>query len=362
MLRYVIRRLLQSIPIFFGITILSYLLMSLTPGGPLGALAFGNPKLKPEQQQKLAIRLGIKDPVPVQYLRWLIGDDWMRRDTDGDGIADTSVLIPLDADGDGEAETPGERRGILRGDFGFSFFNNRKVIDVLMEKLPATLELNIASLIVGMTVGVMIGVMAAVRKGGWFDNSTRVLAVVFNAIPTFWLGLLLLVMFAIWLKDTPLELPLGGRCKVTLDDSCPPLFQRISYMILPVFVLSTGLIAGYSRYMRASMLDIISQDYIRTARAKGLGFQRVWFLHALRNALIPIATFLGPTITGLLGGSVIIEKVFNYAGVGLVTIAAFTQRDYPVVMAVTIYAAIATILGYLLSDILYAWIDPRIRY
>jgi len=362
MLRYVICRLLQSIPIFFGITILSYLLMSLTPGGPLGALAFGNPKLKPEQQQKLAIRLGIKDPVPVQYLRWLIGDDWMRRDTDGDGIADTSLLIPLDADGDGEAEMPGERRGILRGDFGFSFFNNRKVIDVLMEKLPATLELNIASLIVGMTVGVMIGVMAAVRKGGWFDNSTRVLAVVFNAIPTFWLGLLLLVMFAIWLKDTPLEPPLGGRCKVTLDDSCPPLFQHISYMILPVFVLSTGLIAGYSRYMRASMLDIISQDYIRTARAKGLGFQRVWFLHALRNALIPIATFLGPTITGLLGGSGIIEKVFNYAGVGLVTIAAFTQRDYPVVMAVTIYAAIATILGYLLSDILYAWIDPRIRY
>src|SRR5215207_4029744 len=149
MLRYVIRRLVQSIPIFFGITILSYLLMSLTPGGPLGALAFGNPRLKPEQQQKLAIRLGIKDPVPVQYLRWLIGDDWMRRDTDGDGIADTSILIPLDADGDGEPEPQGERRGILRGDFGFSFFNNRKVIDVLMEKLPATLELSVASLIVG---------------------------------------------------------------------------------------------------------------------------------------------------------------------------------------------------------------------
>lgn len=362
MLRYVIRRLLQSIPIFFGITILSYMLMSLTPGGPLGALVFSNPRLKPEQQEKMAIRLGVTDPVPVQYLRWLIGDDWMRRDTDGDGIADTAILIPLDADGDGEAEDPGDRKGILRGDFGFSFFNNRKVIDVLLEKLPATLELNIASLIVGMTVGIVIGVLAAVRKGGIFDNFTRVIAVVFNAVPGFWLGLLLLVTFAIWLKDTPFELPLGGRCKVTLDDSCPPLFQRIQYMILPVFVLSTGLIAGYSRYMRASMLDIISQDYIRTARAKGLNFRRVWFLHALRNALIPVATFLGPTITGLLGGSIIIERVFNYAGVGLVTIAAFTQRDYPVVMAVTIYAAIATILGYLISDVLYAWIDPRIRF
>jgi peptide/nickel transport system permease protein len=133
-------------------------------------------------------------------------------------------------------------------------------------------------------------------------------------------------------------------------------------MILPVIVLSAAGIANYSRFMRASMLDVTGQDYIRTARAKGLSNQRVWFRHGMRNALIPIATFLGPSITGLLGGAVITEQVFNYPGVGLAVLNAFTQRDFPVVMAVTIYAAVATIIGYLISDILYGIIDPRIRY
>jgi peptide/nickel transport system permease protein len=362
MLKHILRRLIQSIPTFFGITILAYLLMSLTPGGPLGALTFGNPRMRPDQQEQIAIRLGINDPIPVQYLRWLLGDDWMRWDTDNDGIADKSFLIPLDANDDGENEPPGTRRGILRGDFGASFFNNRPVLNILTERLPATLELSVSSLLVGASLGILIGVIAAVKRGSWFDTGSRVLSVVFDAIPGFWLSLLLIMLFAVVLKDTPLELPLGGRCKTTLDDSCPPIYARLQYMILPVFILSTGLVAGYSRFMRSSMLDIISQDYIRTARSKGLSNRRVWFLHGLRNALIPIATFLGPTITGLLGGAVITETVFNFPGVGLTVVQAFTQRDYPVVMAVTIYAAVATILGYLLSDILYALIDPRIRY
>jgi peptide/nickel transport system permease protein len=362
MYRYILRRLIQAIPTFFGITFLAYGLMYLTPGGPLGALSFSNPRMKPEQAERIAIRLGINDPFYIQYVRWLLGDDWMRWDTNGDNFADASFLIPLDANEDGENEPPGDRRGLLRGDFGYSFFNNRPVLNVLIEKLPATLELSLSSLIIGATVGVLIGIFAAVQQGGWFDTASRVLAVVFNAVPVFWLSLLLIYFFAVWMKGTPIELPLGGRCRVTLDDSCPPIHERIRYMILPVFILSTGLIAGYSRFMRASMLDVISQDYIRTAKAKGLSSLRVWFGHAMRNALIPIATFLGPTITGLLGGAVITETVFNYPGVGLTVVEAFTQRDYPVVMAVTIYAALATILGYLLSDILYGLIDPRIRY
>jgi peptide/nickel transport system permease protein len=197
-----------------------------------------------------------------------------------------------------------------------------------------------------------------VKRGSIFDNLTRVMAVVFDAIPAFWLGLILILVFASDLK----LLPLSGRCKTTLDETCPPIYERLNYLILPVFVLSTAAIAGYSRFTRASMLDIIGQDFIRTARSKGLSDRAVWFKHAARNALMPIATFLGPSLTGLLGGAVITETIFSYPGLGRALTQAAVQRDYPVVMAATIYAAIATILGYLLSDILYAVIDPRVRF
>jgi peptide/nickel transport system permease protein len=356
MIKYIIRRLLQSIPILFGITLLSYLLMTAAPGGPVAALAF-NPSISASERQRLEARLGVNDPWLVQYLRWLIGDDWMRRDTDGDGTADTAILIPLDADGDGVPEPPGERRGVLRGDFGISFTHRRPVLDVLFERVPATLELSIAALLIGASVGITIGVLAAVRRGGVFDNFSRVMAVVFDAIPGFWLGLMLILLLGSQLG----LLPMQGRCRVTMDDSCPPVYQRIEYLVLPTFILATGLIAGYSRFTRASMLDVIGEDYMRTARAKGLSDRVVWFKHGARNALIPIATFLGPALTGLLGGAVITETVFSWPGVGREAIAAVSQRNYPVVMAVTVYAALATIIGYLISDILYGIIDPRIR-
>ncbi len=357
MLRYIIKRSLQAIPLMFGITLLSYMLMTAAPGGPVYALAF-KPGTSPQQRAQLAAQLGVNDPWPVQYLRWLLGDDWMRWDSNGDGIADHAFLLPLDADGDGEAEPPGIGHGVLRGDFGNSFVQKRPVLDVLIERLPATLELGVGSLVIGVVIGVLIGILAAVKRGGAFDNISRILAVVFDAIPSFWLGLLLILLFGAQLH----VLPLQGRCKATISDSCPPIYDRLPYLVLPTFILATGLIAGYSRFVRASMLDIINQDYIRTARAKGLNDRVVWFKHAARNALIPIATFLGPAITGILGGAVITETIFSWPGVGRAVIQAVTQRDYPVVMAVTIYAALATIFGYLLSDVLYGIIDPRIRY
>jgi peptide/nickel transport system permease protein len=358
MYRFVLRRLLQAIPTFFGITLLAYMLMSLTPGGPLAALYFANPRMTPQDREEIGIRLGVNDPMPIQYLRWLVGDDWMRWDSDGDGIADRAFLIPLDVNGDGIPEAPGDRLGVLRGDFGRSFFNNRPVLQVLTERLPATLELSVSSFLLGTIGGVVVGVLAALNKGRWFDNGSRVLAVIFDSIPSFWLGLILLLIFAVSLD----WLPLGDRCATTLEATCPPFWQRLEYMVLPVFVLSVGGVAVLSRYMRASMLEIINNDYIRTARAKGVSEQRVWFFHALRNGLITLVTFIGPAVTGLLGGAVIIETVFNYQGVGLTIVQAFGQRDYPVVMAVTIYAALATIFGYLISDILYGVVDPRIRY
>ena len=357
MTKYIIRRLLQAIPIFFGVTIVSYVLIGLTPGGPVGALAFNN-RMKPREIEELKIKLGVNDPLPVQYLRWLLGDDWMRWDSDGDGLADGSVFF-IDLYGpDLRPLPPGDRYGILRGDFGNSFFYKRPVLDVLVERLPATLELSLSSFLIGLILGVAVGILAAVNHRGLFDQTSRVGAVIVNSIPNFGLGLLLLLFFGSALQI----LPLGGRCKTTLDPSCPPLPERLEYLILPVIVLSAGGVAGYSRFMRISMLDVIHQDYIRTARSKGLQAQQIWLRHGMRNAFIPIATFLGPSITFLLSGAAVTEAVFSWPGVGRLAVAAPGQRDYPIVMTVVVYAAIANILGYLLSDILYALIDPRIRF
>jgi peptide/nickel transport system permease protein len=257
MYKFVLRRLVQAVPTFFGITLLAYLLMSLTPGGPLAALSLsGSRPMTPEQRRLTELRLGLNDPVPVQYLRWLLGDDWMRWDSTGDGIADRSFLIPLDATGDGNPEPPGNRRGILRGDFGNSFFNNRPVLDILVERLPATLELSVSALLVGLILGVTIGILAAINRGGVFDNFTRIFAVIVNSVPNFWLGLILLYYLAFqfgWF-------PLGDRCRTTLAATCPPIWDRWEHMVLPVIVLSAAGVAGYSRFMRASMLDVIGQD------------------------------------------------------------------------------------------------------
>jgi peptide/nickel transport system permease protein len=356
MARYIIRRLIQSIPIFFGITVLSFVLMAAS-GNPVAQLTF-RPGVTPQEVARVSAELGVDDPIFLQYLRWLLGDDWMRRDTDGDGVSDQAVLLPLDADGDGEPENPGRRRGVLRGDFGVSFTKKRPVLEIIMERVPATLELSVASFVIGTSIGIAVGIVAAVKRGGWFDQITRVVAVALTAIPIFWFALMVLMFFSVQLRI----LPIGDRCAMTLADTCPPIWERFQYMILPVTVLAIGGIAGYSRIMRASMLDIVSQDYIRTAQAKGLSSRLVWYRHAARNAMIPIATSLGPAITFLISGAVVTETIFNYPGLGRTSIEAVTQRDFPVVMALTIYAAVATILGYLLSDILYAIIDPRIRF
>ena len=374
MTKYIIRRLLLAIPIFFGVTLLSYVLISLAPGGAVEILAFNN-RLKPLEREELKYKLGINDTLPVQYLRWLAGDDWMRWDSDGDGLADASVFFvdlyapklgewgkPLVDEATGETNMrrlpPGDQYGILRGDFGNSIFYKRPVLKVLVERLPATLELSVGSFVIGTSLGIIIGILAAVNRAGWFDQISRVGAVIVNSIPNFGLGLLLLLLFAVELDI----LPLAGRCRTTLDPSCPPLPQRLEYLILPIVVLAAGAVAGFSRIMRTSMLDVVSQDYIRTARSKGLGERALWTRHGVRNAFIPIATSLGPAITFLLSGAAITETVFSWPGVGRIAVNAAGTRDTPIVMTVVIYAAIANILGYLLSDILYAAIDPRIRF
>jgi peptide/nickel transport system permease protein len=339
-IRFIIRRLLQSIPTFFGITILSYFIMAIAPGDPVSLMTF-DPSISPQVRERLAARLGVNDPLPVQYLRWLIGDDWMRFDTTGDGIPDE----------------PGTRRGILRGDFGQSFSFKENPLVLIGERLPATIELNIAILMVSLPIGFIIGILAAVWRGRVFDNSSRVLAVIGDAIPTFWLGFMALMIFSAPLLAL---FPMGGRC-APVRGGCPPIYLRMEYLVLPTLVASLGGIAGWSRFMRASMLENITSDYIRTAHAKGLSKRVVWFRHGLRNAIIPAATFLGPTFFSLLGGSVILETIFTWPGVGRLLIQSVNSRDYPVIMASVVIGSVLTILGYLVSDILYAVFDPRVR-
>ena len=401
MTRYIIRRLLQAIPTFFGITLLSYIMIVLAPGDPVSTLFF-RPDMSPETRADIEDRLGVNDPLPVQYLRWLAGDDWMTVDEvtwhrieleDGSGgwLLDNMVTFDEETqtysltasrqpyrDGPEESaeitgrvrnsqsfevvetstlKIKGENKGILRGDFGTSFSLDQSPLKLIMERMPASIELNLAVLLVSVFLGVIIGVLAAIWRGTAFDQATRVLAVIGDAVPSFWLSFLVILAFASpglgWF-------PMGDRCAY-VRGGCPPIYERLEYLVLPTLVLALGGISAWSRYLRAAMLENINSDYIRTAKSKGLPGRTVWFKHALRNALIPMATFLGPAFVGLLGGSVVIEQIFGWPGIGRLTLTALTQQDYPIIMASVVIGSILTIIAYLISDILYAVFDPRIR-
>ena len=284
MLKYLMRRIVQAIPTFFGITLFAYLLLWLAPGSVVERLYLA-PNIKAETRARLAKQLGINDPFHIQYLRWLVGDDWMRWDSDGDGVSDGAfeLVVSLDADGDGEPEPPGKSLGIMRGDFGSSFVRKRQVLDVILTNLPATLELGVAAILTSLVIGLPVGVLSAATKGRGFDNASRVMAVIFDAVPAFFLGLILLLFFGRVLDI----LPLGGRCGPSLSGGCPPLFERIEYLILPTFVFAAGFIALFSRYVRTSTLEVLNQDYIRTARAKGMSARVVYFRHAARQRYDP---------------------------------------------------------------------------
>jgi peptide/nickel transport system permease protein len=351
MIKFILRRLLQSIPTLFGISILSYAIIVAAPGDPAATLSFG-PRTTKAQKVALARQLGVRDPLYKQYLRWLIGNDWQEfpvLDRYGDPKVDENGQTIME---------PGTKKGILRGDFGESFVAKKPAMQLLLEKAPATIELTGLSLFFGLVIGIPVGVVAAALRGGIFDNVTRVLAVLFSSVPIFWLALTLLLIFGSQLHWLPMSGRYPDEYFITGEVSTK---DRIEHLILPVAVLSTGWIAVFSRFMRASTLDVFSQDYIRTAKAKGLKRRQVWFTHASRNALVPIATILGPAIPGVLGGALITETMFSWPGIGRTTFAAVLTQDYPVIMASVILAAITTIGGYLLSDVLYAFIDPRIR-
>jgi peptide/nickel transport system permease protein len=343
MTRYLIRRILQAIPTFLGITIITFAIIKLAPGDPVMQMTF-SPRIKAETREKIRHQLGLDQPIIVQYVIWLVGNDWMQ----WFGI---------------EVNESALRRGVIRLDFGRSYLEKRPATEMILERVPATVQLNVAALLLSYGIGVPVGVYSAVKQKSVFDNMARVMAVVFDAVPGFWLSLLMLMLFAAKFSRWGLpSIAMGGMYTVTPDNRFKyDLFDRLKHLLPPAIVLATGGIAVTSRFLRTEVLEVIHQDYIRTARAKGLGERAVTFLHAGRNALIPIATMLGPEITGLLGGAVITETIWSWPGLGRMFVEANFKRDYPVVLAGFVIGAIAVILGNLLSDVLYAAFDPRIR-
>lgn len=337
---YLLRRLLQAIPTLFGITLISFMLMLATPGDPIITITF-NPNSSPEATAQLRRQLGLDQPPLVQYFYWLVGNDWTTIDVDGDGAGDIQGL----------------RRGILRGDLGQSIQFRRPVLDVIAERIPATLQLTLSAVLIGYAIGIPIGLFAAIGHRSWFDQLSRVLSVVGSAVPSFWLALILIIVFSVQLD----LLPMQGMRDITRTDGSFDLGETLRYMVLPVSVLSLGIIAFVSRFMRAQVLEVMGQDYVRTAYAKGVPNRGVYWRHILRNALIPVATFIGPALGSLLGGAVIIEQVFSWPGLGSLTVAAVFGRDYPLIMGTVVISAVLFILGVLLSDLLYGLLDPRIR-
>ena len=342
--RYIARRLLQAIPMLFILSVLLFTLVNVAPGDPVAAMTGRRPR--PQVRERIVRQLGLDQPLPVQYLYWLAGNDWVRIDTDGDGIA----------------ESRGERRGILRGDFGFSYRTREPAIDEILDRLGNTAYLMAITLIVVFIVAIPVGIISAIKQYSFFDIGATTLSFMGQAIPEFWLGMLLNIVFYTLLSNPfsgePL-LPPGGMKTLGADFS---IADRAKHLILPVTMGAVGWVAWYSRFLRAGMLDVIHQDYIRTARAKGFSERAVMLRHALKNAMIPLITIFALDIPVIFAGSLYVELIFSWPGMGRLYYQAATGRDYPLLMAILVIGSAFTVLANLVADIGYGFLDPRVRY
>jgi peptide/nickel transport system permease protein len=346
MSHYLIRRLFQTIGLLFLLSILLFALVNLAPGGPLAGQGRSR-HISPEKVELLKRQFGLDQPLPTQYLIWLVGNDWMKVDNDGDGVE----------------ESYGTRQGILRGDFGFSFRTRQPVLAEIGPRLKNTIYLMTITLLVALSLAIPIGIISALRQYSVFDITVTTFSFAGQAVPEFWLGLILILVFYAWL-DNPFTggplLPPGGI--QSIDISGFNLGDRVSHLILPVVTGALGWIAWYSRFLRSSMLDVIHKDYLRTARAKGLPNHMVLYKHALRNALIPLVTMLALDLPTIFSGTVFVEILFSWPGMGRLYYTAAQQRDYPVLMAILIIGAAFIIMSNLIADMMYGFLDPRVRY
>jgi len=321
MTKYILRRLIGLIPLLLGITIITFSVIHLAPGKPTDLETQFNPKVSLEARERIAHLYGLDKSLHIQYI------DWLRR--------------------------------LLCLDFGVSFVDSRPVIQKIGERIPITLGINLASIILILLIGVPIGVSSAVKEGGFYDRFMTLFVFIGFAIPTFWLSLILMDLIGVRWGILPIS---GIK---SLEFAKFGFFEKVidvaRHLILPVFVSAFGGLAGISRYMRSNMVHVLKQDYIRTARAKGLNEKDVIYKHALKNALLPVVTILGLAVPGLIGGSVIFESIFSIPGMGRLFYESVMARDYPVIMGVLVIGATLTLLGNLLADISYRAVDPRIK-
>jgi len=338
---YILRRLGQAIPQLFIISIILFMLMQAF-GDPVATLGARTPP-KPEDKERLRRMLGLDQPAYVQYLTWLIGNDWQK----------------IDMDGDGTPETYGKRKGIMRGDWGNSLVTRRPVLEMIGDRLPNTLILMVTAEVVIIILSLAIGLYSALRPYSLFDNLVTGLSFIGYSMPVFWLALMLMYIFAVNFRKWGLPyLPTVGMFDPQVGKTPAEL---IKHMILPVTTLAIISIAGYSRFVRSSVLEVLSQDYVRTARAKGVRAAAVVLRHALPNAALPFITLIGLDIPFLLAGAVVTERIFAWPGMGRLFIDHTERADFPVLMGILMLISIAVVVFQIVTDVVYSFVDPRIR-
>ena len=319
---YIIKRLLFMIPVFFGITLISFLVIHLAPGNPLTEQLGLNPRVSMASRVMLEKLYGLDKPILVQYLDWL--------------------------------------KKIVSLNFGLSFTSNHEPVIIEIERtIGITIIINSLAILFIFILSIPLGAMAAVKQNSLFDRITTVIVFIGFAAPSFWVALLLIIFFGINLG----VLPVGGITSIGYNyfPWWDKLLDVARHLAMPVFVAGFGGIAGLSRYLKGNMIEAYSQDYITTARAKGLKESVVIYRHALKNALIPFITILGLSVPGLIGGSVIIETIFDINGMGRLFYQSVLARDYPTIMGILVIGAVLTLLGNLIADVAYALVDPRLR-
>ncbi|HEX9924695.1 MAG TPA: ABC transporter permease [Anaerolineae bacterium] len=318
MQRLIIQRLLLAVPTLFVVSILSFTIIKLAPGDPVRMyVSTGLSQGNQEDIERIRRNLGLDRPLHVQYLAWL--------------------------------------KNTMQGNLGYSLSSRRPVGQILLEKLPASISLMGISFLVSLTIGVLVGVISAVKQYSLFDYSVTVFAFIGNSIPSFWIAMMLIWFFAVELGWLP-----TGQMQ-SYQPTASPLLDYARHFVLPVATTSFINLVGWVRYQRASMLEVLQQDYIRTARAKGLKERSILLGHAWRNSLIPILTLIGFSVSNLVGGSYIIETIFSWPGMGQLGFDAILKRDFPVIMGVTLLSAAFIILGNLLADVTYILVNPKMR-